>query len=161
MGVSVRAIPVAYAEQMGTRSDQLTPFTPETASQAGKRSAEVRRQRALARQVAQAEDARTLANHLATFEQTFRREDLSSQTSAVAAMILAKIAAGQVPIRHAGDAAELLKVLVDVTRLEEGQHTSAHLTASIDSEAIVARIEALRAELTPPTVRGDLPPAAD
>ena len=130
---------------MGTRTDQLTPFDSESASRAGKRSAEVRRQRALARQVAAADDARTLANHLETYSQTFQREDLSTNTAAVAAMILAKLAAGQVPIRHAGDAAELLKVLVDITRLEEGQSTSNVLHGSVE---IVKRIEAMRAELT-------------
>ena len=71
-------------------------------------------------------------------------------------MILARIAAGQVPIRHAGDAAELLKVLVDVTRLEEGQATSHVLHGSVD---IVARIEALRAELGTGTSAPNPPPA--
>ena len=67
-------------------------------------------------------------------------------------MILAKLAAGQVPIRHAGDAAELLKVLVDITRLEEGQSTSNVLHGSVQ---IVERIEAMRAELAGVTVTRD------
>jgi hypothetical protein len=133
---------------MSKRTDQLTPFTPETASRAGKRSAEVRRQRAIARQVEQAQDARTLATHLQTFADTFQRDDIGTHSAAVAAMILAKIAAGQVPIRHAADAAELLKVLHDMTRLEEGQSTSNILHGTIDSGAIIARIEELRGELT-------------
>ena len=128
-------------------SAQLQPFTKgdPRAVAAGKKSVEVRRQRAIAEKAAQAADASTLAGHLATFSATFQRDDLGQQTAAVAAMILAKLAAGQVPIRHAGDAAELLKVLVDITRLEEGQSTSNVLHGSVQ---IVERIEAMRAELT-------------
>ena len=143
---------------MSTRSDQLTPFNSETASAAGKKGAAVRRQRALARKAAQASDAQTLATFLSELPATFDRDQLPQHTAGVAAFILAKIAAGQVPIRHAGDAAELLKVLVDVTRLEEGQHTSAHLSASIDAESIVARIESLRGELSQAPPRGAITP---
>ena len=99
----------------------------------------------MARQVAEADDARTLAKHLETYSQTFTRADIGTHTAAVAAMILAKLAAGQVPIRHAADAAELLKVLVDITRLEEGQATSHVMHGSVQ---IVERIEQMRAELT-------------
>lgn len=133
---------------MGTRTDQLIPFDSETASRAGKRSAEVRRQRALARQVAAADDARTLATHLQTFQDTFQREELGAQAAAVGAYIMARIAAGQIPIRHAGDAADLLTALHNMTRLEEGQATSHVMHGSVE---IVQRIEALRAELNPPT----------
>ena len=130
---------------MGTRTDQLTPFTAESASEAGRKSGEARRQKALAKRVANTTQARELADHLQTFADTFDRQTIGTHTAAVAAMILAKLAAGQVPIRHAADAAELLKVLVDITRLEEGQATSHVMHGSVQ---IVERIEQMRAELT-------------
>lgn len=132
--------------------EHLTPFIEgdSRAVIAGKKSGEVRRARAVAERAKRSEDALTLASHLATFTQTFDRTDVGAQAAAVAQMILARIAANQIPIRHAADAAELLRVLVDVTRLEEGLHTTASLSAQLDSSAIVARIEQMRAELTPP-----------
>lgn len=130
---------------MGNRSDQLVKFTPETAAEAGRRGGIARAEKARAQRAAAAQDAETLAAHLATFSERFSRDDIGTHTAAVAAMILAKLAAGQVPIRHAADAAELLKVLVDITRLEEGQATSHVMHGSVQ---IVERIEQMRAELT-------------
>lgn len=130
---------------MATRADQLIPFTSETAREAGRRGGMARAEKARAKAAADAQDAETLANHLATFHERFKRDDIGTHTAAVAAMILAKLAAGQVPIRHAADAAELLKVLVDITRLEEGQATSHVMHGSVQ---IVERIEQMRAELT-------------
>ena len=63
-------------------------------------------------------------------------------------MILARIAAGQIPIRHAADAADLLTALHNLTRLEEGQSTSNVMHGSVD---ILARIEQLKHELQPAT----------
>ena len=133
--------------------DQLTPFVKgdERAREAGRKSVEVRRQKALANKVQEAKNATDLAQHLATFTTTFSRDDIGAQAAAVGQMILARLAANQIPIRHAADAAELLKVLVDVTRLEEGLHTTASLSATLSSEAVIARIEQLRGELSPPT----------
>lgn len=139
---------------MGTRSDQLTPFTKETAVEAGRKSGEARRRRAAAKRLADTNAANELAEHLETFAETFQRETIGTHTAAVAAMILAKIAAGQVPIRHAADAAELLKVLVDITRLEEGQATSHVMHGSVE---IVQRIEQMRAELTAANTATEIP----
>jgi hypothetical protein len=133
------------------RVDNLKPFNPETASLAGKRSAEARRAKALAQRAADANNAREAAEHLATFTQAFPRDSMGPNAAAIGNYILSRIALGLIPIRHAADAAELLKVVVDIARLEEGQATSHTLHASIDSAAIVARIEQLRHELgTPP-----------
>lgn len=129
--------------------DQLTPFDSERAKEAGRRSGEVRRQRAAAQRLKNTTEARELADHLATFGETFHRDDIGTHSAAVAAMILARIAAGQIPIRHAADAADLLTALHNLTRLEEGQATSHTLNATVDAGTIVARIEQLRGELTP------------
>ena len=78
---------------------------------------------------------------------TFGRADLGSDAAAVASWVLAEIVAGRVKVRHAGDAAELLRCLVDVARLEAGQHTAANLTTTVTVAEVVELQRQARAAL--------------
>jgi len=77
---------------------------------------------------------------------TFSRERLGPEAAAVGSWLLGRIVAGHVPIRNGGEAAELLRALVDVARLEEGQPTStaliAHVGASATAEVLALRDQA-------------------
>ena len=78
-------------------------------------------------------------------EASFNREDVGRQAAAVAAMLLGKIANGSIEVKSA-DVAGLLQVLVTITRLEEGLSTSNHTHLSVTGEAVLERIERLRAQ---------------
>jgi hypothetical protein len=62
---------------------------------------------------------------------------------------LARIAAGQIPIRNGDEAATLLRAMVDIARLEEGQPTStaviAHVGRSATADVLALRDQARRA----------------
>lgn len=74
------------------------------------------------------------------------REQLGPAAAACAQHLVGQVASGEVRIRHVGDAAELIKVLVDVARLEEGQHTAATIVAHADSGATLERLAQIRAD---------------
>ena len=66
---------------------------------------------------------------LADARETFDREHLGENAAALASWVMGEVAAGRIPIRNADEAATLLRVVVDIARLEAGQVTSA--TASV------------------------------
>ena len=119
----------------------LTPFRKGDgrASAAGKASADKRR----AARASRATAARDVSDALASVLATFHREDLGDASAAVAGWLLGRISAGQVPVRNAGEAADLLRALVDVARLEAGQATSTSVVAHVGSTA-TAEVLALR-----------------
>jgi hypothetical protein len=55
--------------------------------------------------------------------------------------MIGRVTRGEVTVR---DPAEWVRVLVDVARIEEGQHTSAALVAHLSSEDTAARVAALQ-----------------
>lgn len=57
--------------------------------------------------------------------------------------MLARIASGAIRV-PGGDAAALLRVLVDIARLEAGEATSAAVIAHLSGEDVRARVEGLR-----------------
>jgi len=59
---------------------------------------------------------------------------------------MARVLSGEVPIRHASDAAEWVRVLVDIARLEAGQPTSASIVAHVDGAAVTARLDEIRGQ---------------
>jgi hypothetical protein len=131
----------------------LTPFTKgdPRAVEAGRRSAAARKAKREAGAIVKVEDATAGANLIDTLTARYERDKLGAAAGAAVQHLIAKVISGEVPCKDATDVANLVKVLFDVARLEEGQATSHTLHASIDSAAIVARIEQLRHELgTPP-----------
>lgn len=119
----------------------LTPFDSERAKIAAAKSVEARRAKR-ARDRATTSD---LADSLATLRDTFERDNLGENAAAVGNWVLGRVALGKVPIRHAGDAADLLRVLVDVARLEAGEATSVALVGHVsDRGEVAARVAAMQ-----------------
>jgi hypothetical protein len=121
------------------RMSNLVPFTPETAAEAGRRSGEAKR----ARKVAASADVRTAAAALDQVRAAFSRDQLGPDAAAAASYIVGRIVAGSIPLRNGSEAAELLRALVDVARLEAGQATSASAVLHVGADA-TARVLALR-----------------
>lgn len=115
-------------------------WTPERAREAGKKSAQVRR----ARKAATAKNAAQLSAHLGAVRATFEGADLVESISAVLVVVLARVAAGEIPVRHAGDAAELVRALHEVARLETGQPTAIRADVKVDASVALDRLAALQ-----------------
>jgi hypothetical protein len=133
-------------DDTGGRRTNLRPFVPgdPRAAEAGRKGAETR----AAKRAARVTSSRETAAVLRTIVDTFHRGDLGEASAAVAGWLLGRIAAGQVPIRNAGEAADLLRALVDVARLEAGEATStaivAHVGAGATAEVLALRDQARR-----------------
>jgi hypothetical protein len=147
IGGYVRSITclVRYARGMSTARDHLVPFVagdPDgRAAEAARKSHAVRRaKRAMVRA-----DAQAVAAHLRTLRDSHERDRLGESCAAAAADLVGRVTRGEIPVRHAGDAAELVRVLVDIARLEAGQPTSASVVAHLTSDAARARLAELRA----------------
>jgi hypothetical protein len=82
---------------------------------------------------------------LSALVEAMPREQLGPTAAAVAQDVIARVAVGEIKIRHAGDAADLLRVLVDVARIESGSPTSVSMVAHVSPEDTMARIRELRA----------------
>jgi hypothetical protein len=104
----------------------LVPFTKETASAAGKKSAENRRARAAAKRAAEAVTNRKLDEWCATYE----RDKLGEVAAATAQKLCDDILNGRIEV-DARAAAALLPALVDIARIEAGLHTSATMHANV------------------------------
>lgn len=76
--------------------------------------------------------------------ETFERGELGQQAAAVAGLLLARLAAGVIVVKRGDEAAALLRVLVDVARIEAGEHTSATLVGHVSTSDAVARVVELR-----------------
>lgn len=124
----------------GKQTAGLRKFDSETAKAAAKRSAEVRRAK---RDLARGE-VTTLAQKLDTLRDTYQRDDLGPNAAALAQHTMSRVMAGEIPIRHAGEAAELLRVLVDVARLEAGEATAHTAHVSMTAEQVTARVTELQ-----------------
>ena len=118
----------------------LTPFTKETASAAGKKSAENRRARATARRAADAITNRKLDEWCATYE----RDRLGEVAAATAQKLCDDILCGRIEV-DARSAAALLPALVDIARIEAGLHTSATMHANVAMTDPMERIREIRA----------------
>lgn len=111
---------------------KATQFTSETARTAAKRSAEVRRQK---REAEQQEAA-----HLQRLAQALPRELLGPLALTTATQLIASVQAGKIPVRNASEAAALLRVLVDIGRLEAGEATSHSLSANVSVDEVRAAL---------------------
>ncbi len=133
------------AERGNTRTLQPFKKGDNRASEMGKRGAEARKAKREAAALVTVKDATTGAELVATLTSRYDRATLGEVSAAAVQHLIANVISGAVPIKDATDAANLIKVLFDVARLEEGQSTSNVLHGSVQ---IVERIEAMRAELT-------------
>src|SRR5262245_44536019 len=124
---------------MGTNTSGLIPFDSERGRQMAARSADVRRARALER----SSDASQVASALDGLADRYERDRLGEYAGLVACHLLGEIAAGRLKVRSS-DAPALLRVVVDIARLEAGQATSHTLTARLDGDSALARVLELR-----------------
>lgn len=118
----------------------LTPFDSERAKRASALGVQAKRAKRLATSAAVSE----VVGNLATVRDTLARDELGGSCAAAAQWVVARVVAGQIPVRHAGDAAELLRVLVDVARLEEGSATSVALVGHLGGSDLSAAVAAMR-----------------
>jgi hypothetical protein len=138
--------------------DHLTPFTKgdERARAAGRKGVAVREANRAAMRAdigSQVAALRTLADHAQGL-------DIAGVCLGVVVQVLSRVSTGAVPVRHAGDAAELVRVLVDVARLVNGQPTSTAVVAHLSSAEARARLAEL-AELASDRLSPAVVAAAD
>jgi hypothetical protein len=86
------------------------------------------------------------ARHLQRVIAAHDRQQLGPAAAATASDIIARVGRGEIKIRHAADAAELLKVLTDIARLEAGEPTSAALVAHVGAADVARQVAELQAE---------------
>ncbi len=125
---------------MSDKVSNLQPFTRENAAEMGRRGGLKRAEKAAARKAASVPD---LDGVLLVLDR-FNRDELGPRAAACAGLVIARVAAGEVPVRHAGDAAALVTALVDVARLEAGEATSHVIAARVNVDATADRVRALQ-----------------
>lgn len=127
-------------------TEHLQPFAKgsERARELGRRGGQARAAKAAAKRDAAAATTQQAADALHTATQRFNRQDLAPHAAAAAQLIIGRVATGDIPVRNGDEAAALLRALVDVARLEEGQHTAATIIAHADTSQMLDRIRALR-----------------
>ena len=136
-----------YAQAMAGNNPNgngtLTPFTSETASAAGKKSAANRRAKAAAKRAADAVTNRNLMEWV----DTYQRDNLGDVAAATAQKLCDDILCGRIEV-DARAAAALLPALVDIARIEAGLHTSAtmHATITADPMEYIREIRARAAQ---------------
>lgn len=139
------------------RGEHLRPFTSATASEAGKRSAAARKAKAAEQRAAKAVIERSLTE----WADTFQREDLGTRCALAAQKVAADILSGAIVVTEK-NAAPILTALVDITRLEEGLHTSATMHASITmGDDPMDRIRQIRAAAQGGSVTPPLPASSN
>ena len=129
----------------GQRRAGLRPFV-----KGDERTRQIARQGVLARQAraaARKRDVTTVAATLTAVADAVDRGTLGQHAAAVAGYVMGLVATGAVPIRHADDAASLLRVLVDVARLEEGAPTSTSVVAHVSTADVMELRRQARAAL--------------
>jgi hypothetical protein len=125
---------------------RLTPFRPgDPIAAAGRRkgNAVVREMAALHR--ANLADLRELLDDLVA---ATPREQLGPVCAAVAINVAVGVLDGSIPVRNGSEAADVIRVLVDVARLESGQPTSTSIVGHLTSAQVRARLEELKALAT-------------
>jgi len=123
-----------------TETKPRNKFTSETASAAGKKSAQKRRERNAA--VKQASDARK--HDLRSFVSDNGVENLGQYARIATAELVHRVLIGEVACTNARDVASLVKEMHAIARLELGQPTSYNVSASLSPEALDAAALALR-----------------
>lgn len=120
---------------------QLLPFSKgdPRAVEAGRKGG----QAASLRRAASSTAASDAAAVLDGLRGSLKREQLGGDAALVAGLLLARIASGSIRLRGA-DVAAVLRVCVDIARLEEGQATSQTLVAHLSGDAVRSRVADLQ-----------------
>ena len=117
-----------------------------------------------AKRAATRADTDAVAAQLRRIIDTYPRDQLGPAAAALALDIIGRVARGEITVRHAQDASELIRTLVDIARLEQGEPTSASVIAHVDASVIAARVAELqrsaRAALAAVAVPADPSPTA-
>lgn len=136
------------SDHAGTRN--LKPITSrERAVELGKKSAAARQARREVERAGNVAKAKQAGEQLAYLMASFKRDDLGPAASAVAQQTLHRIATGEIPIRNGSEAAEILRVTVDIARLEAGQATSQTAHIALSAEQVQARLAELQQRIVP------------
>lgn len=137
-------------ETRAGRNNQLKVITTtERARELGKKSAAARIARREAERAGNISRSREAGAHLQALMQSFQRADLGPAASAVAQQTLHRIATGEIPIRNGSEAAEILRVTVDIARLEAGQATSQTAHIAMSAADVQARLADLAQRVSP------------
>jgi len=125
---------------MASAPPQLTPFDSERARLAGLRSAEVRRARKVAGRLASEEVARDVR----ALAETYQRQELGPIAIAAAIDLIGRCARGEIPVRNGAEAADLVRALVDIGRLEAGEAQRSVAVAHLSGPALATRLRELQ-----------------
>ena len=103
-------------------------------------------------------DTDAVAAQLRRVIAAYPRDQLGPAAAALALDLIGRVARGEVKVRHAQDASELIRTLVDVARLEAGEPTSAALVATVNASDVAARVAELQrsARAAPVVAAGEL-----
>jgi hypothetical protein len=106
-----------------------------------------------AKRAARRADSEAVNVAVATVRAAHDRGELGPTARAAAIDLIGRVVMGEVPIRHATDAANLIRVLVDVARLEENQPMRTAVVANLSSDDVAERIRQMqqyaRASMSP------------
>src|SRR5262245_26339288 len=145
---------VTVVDRAGVVRSGLTPFDSERGREAGRRSADSRR----AAKAAGRASVQAVAGELRALAATWERGDLGPLAFAAAADLIGRVARGDVPVRNGSEAADLLRALVDVGRIESGDAQRTVAVAHLSGPALAARLRELQASSAADTA-DDIGPA--
>lgn len=138
------------AELRAGRNNNLRPIRDsEHARQLGLKSAAARIARREAETAGNITRARQAGEHLQLLMTSFTRDDLGPAASAVAQQTLHRIATGEIPIRNGSEAAEILRVTVEIARLEAGQATAQTAHIQLTASQVQERLAQLSVHESP------------
>jgi hypothetical protein len=137
-----------HDDQMANERN-LRPFNDteegrERARELGRKGGLERARRAAEKREAEQANSLELHQALDRLSERFNRDDLGETAANVALMLMAKVANGEIEVTGR-DVSNLIQVLVNVTRLEEGQATSHETRLVVSGAEAMERINALRA----------------
>jgi hypothetical protein len=118
----------------------LVPFDKESARQAGLKSAEARRVRKLAR----AADVEQVATEVRKLVVQYERHELGPMAFAACADLVGRVVRGDIPVRNGSEAADLMRALVDIGRLESGDAQRTVAVAHLTGPALAQRLRELQ-----------------
>lgn len=154
-------IPISTALTRAAEKAALTDYS-EQAEDANPASKERRREQAatLQERMSMRKLARNMGlAELKELEPNFRGEALALVTRAAAVDLSLRILAGEFPFKDAAQAAHVLKVLTDITRVESGQATS--ITETSDTAVLQREFAEFRAKLSERVAAQAGPPITD
>lgn len=134
--------PTTTEERPNRRGAHLEPFTSEKAAEAGRKSGEVRRARAQAKAMERKAGAEALNALLTEYE----GHNLPQTAKALALDIMRRVVTRDIPVKNGAEAAQIMRAVHEIYRLETGQSTSNSFSASVSSEDALRLLEEMRAQ---------------